>query len=102
ALADAERACATRRVVAGGAVAAALVAALPPPFASPAPGVGSLPERSLVRAGSDGFVEQIDVADGAPVRAGQVLFTLAAPLLAAQRARLEGRIGARQTTPPQK
>ena len=97
ALAEAERRSARRRACLAGACALALLGLLPLPFSSVVQGVVWLPEHAQVRAETDGFVEQIHVRDGEPVRAGQRLFTLSAPLLEPERARLAGRITALET-----
>jgi putative peptide zinc metalloprotease protein len=97
ALAETERRVARRRAGVAGAGVLALVGVLPLPFASVVQGVVWLPEQARVRAETDGFIRSIHVHDGQSVRAGQLLFTLSAPLLEPQRARLEGRITALDT-----
>ena len=97
ALPEAERRSARRRAGLAAAAVLALVALVPLPFSSVVQGVVWLPEHARVRAETDGFVDRIHARDGQSVRAGTVLFTLRAPLLEPQRARLEGRITALQT-----
>ncbi len=92
ALADAQRRAARRRVFAAAAVVVLAVGAVPLPFASVAQGVVWLPEQALVRAETEGFIDTIDVADGAAVRTGQRLFTLNSPALLAEQSRLQGRL----------
>ena len=96
-LADSQRARAGRRLAALAAVALAALVGLPLPDASVAEGVVWLPEHALVRAGTDGFVEQIHVADGAQVQAGQLLVSLRAPALEADIERLAGQVTALET-----
>ncbi len=97
ALAEPERVQARRRAMFAGAALVALVGLLPLPFSSVVQGVVWLPEHARVRAETEGFVDQIRVADGEAVRAGQSLFTLHFPMLEPERARLEGRITALET-----
>jgi len=96
ALPDAERRRALRRTAAA-AVALALLGVLPLPFASVVQGVVWLPEQALVRAVTEGTIEAVHVADGAPVRAGDLLLSLGSPSLLAERVRVESRITALQT-----
>lgn len=93
ALADAQRTGARLRL---GLLGAALLAALavPLPDATVVRGVVWLPDDAMVRAGADGFVEQVSVRDGQPVAAGTLLFTLASPTLATERQALAARIEA--------
>ncbi len=79
ALAEPERVQARRRAMFAGAALLALVGLLPLPFSSVVQGVVWLPEHARVRAETEGFVDEIRVADGEAVRAGQTLFTLAFP-----------------------
>lgn len=81
--------------IAGGAIAA--VGVLPLPDASLAPGVVWTPEGAPVRAATDGFVDHWHVRDGQPVHAGDLLLTLQAPALAAERARVDGQVQALDT-----
>lgn len=70
-------------VTAGGvAVALALVLAVPLPMSTLAEGVVWLPERSELRAGTDGFVETLVAAPGAEVTAGAPLMRLSEPVIA--------------------
>jgi putative peptide zinc metalloprotease protein len=66
---------------------------IPLPYRTAAEGVLWLPDEALVRPGQEGFVEQLNVQPGSPVRKGDVLATLHdAPLsadLASAQARLE-------------
>jgi putative peptide zinc metalloprotease protein len=96
-LAETQRRHAIRRLGAAVAVALAAVALLPWPDASVAEGVVWWPEHALVRAGTDGFVQQLHVADGDTVHTGQLLVSLHAPALAAELARLRGQIEALDT-----
>lgn len=88
ALADAEQQRAQRRglALAGGALA--IAALVPLPAASVVQGVVWPGEQALVRTGADGFVEQILVANGEAVVAGQPMFVLGSPRLVAEQARL--------------
>lgn len=97
ALAETERSVARQRACLAGAGVLALVCAVPLPFASVVQGVVWLPEQARVRAETDGFIQSIHVHDGQSVRTGQLLFTLSAPLLEPERARLAGRITALDT-----
>ena len=96
-LAELQRRRARQRLALLAAGALAALALLPLPYASVAQGVVWLPEHAVLRTGTAGFVERIHVADGERVRAGQLLFTLNAPALAADLARLDGRITALET-----
>jgi putative peptide zinc metalloprotease protein len=96
-LAEAQRRSAIRRLSTGAAVALAGVTLLPMPDASVAEGVVWWPEHALVRAGTDGFIDKLHVADGDTVKAGQLLLSLQAPALAAELARLRGQIDALDT-----
>ena len=97
ALAEPERVRARRRAIFAGAALVAFVGVLPMPFSSVVQGVVWLPELARVRAETEGFVDEIRVADGEAVRAGQTRFTLRFPMLEPERARLEGRITALET-----
>lgn len=75
----------------GAAAAAALVgsiAILPVPFSTLAQGVVWLPERAQLRAGTDGFIARLVVADGAPVHAGDLVAVLSDERLEAAQAAL--------------
>ena len=97
ALAEAQSRVAQRRIAWVGAAALAVITLLPLPYASVAEGIVSLPEHALVRAETDGFVERIHVHDGEHVQVGQVLFSLQAPALNAELARLAGLVNALET-----
>ena len=97
ALAETERRVAWRRACLVGAGVLALFGIVPLPFSSVVQGVVWLPEQARVRAETEGFVQSIHVRDAQSVRAGELLFTLSAPLLEPQRARLAGRITALET-----
>jgi putative peptide zinc metalloprotease protein len=77
--------------VAGIAAVIALVTAVPVPFRTQAEGVVWVPEDALVRAGTDGFIEQIVVRPGSRVRRGDVLVVCVDPELAARATVLEAR-----------
>jgi len=96
-LGETQRRLAIRRLGAAAAATLAVVALLPWPDASVAEGVVWWPEHALVRAETEGFIEQIHVADGATVHTGQLLISLQAPALAAELARLRGQIEALDT-----
>jgi len=83
---------ARRRAGLAGAGLLLAVAAVPLPFSSVVQGVVWLPEQALLRAGTSGFISQVDAADGARVAAGDRLFTLEAPALQLERARLQARL----------
>jgi putative peptide zinc metalloprotease protein len=76
----------------GIALAAMLVLLVPAPLHSNAEGVIWLPEESAVRAGTDGFVRQVDAAPGATVAQGAPLFTLVHPLALARLQITEARV----------
>lgn len=81
-----------RAVVAVSCLAVAAAAALfvlPVPSSVVARGVVWPPERAQLRAESGGFVEAGLVRDGSPVAAGDVVLTLADPVLAAQRDKVD-------------
>ena len=72
--------------VAGGALATALafLFALPLPYRALASGVVWVPEQAIVRAGADGFVQDLLAAPGTDVAAGTPLVELRDPAGAAQ------------------
>jgi putative peptide zinc metalloprotease protein len=72
-------------LVAGGTtlVLAALLFAVPVPYATVAEGVVAVPERSAVRARTDGVVTALLAPAGGEVAAGRALFQLEDPLLPA-------------------
>jgi putative peptide zinc metalloprotease protein len=80
-------------------VTAALVAAVsgfiflvPMPYRSAAEGVTWMPEEAIVRAGTEGFVEDLMVKSGSAVTNGQALVRLSNPLVKAQEESLVARI----------
>ena len=84
-----------RAVLATGGIAgavAALLFLLPIPSWTRAEGVVWPPERSHVRAGTDGFVRHVRVAPGSAVQAGDPLVELEAPFLASRVRILEARL----------
>ncbi len=70
--------------VAGCLVAAALVLLVPAPLVTVSEGIVWLPEDAQVRAGTSSFIQHLDVASGSKVNAGDRLFQLFEPTLAAQ------------------
>jgi putative peptide zinc metalloprotease protein len=80
-------------VVCGGGVAGllAVTCLLPIPLNSRAEGVIWVPEKAIVRAGTDGFVRRVVATPGERVQAGDVLFECDDPLLRADLAALEAR-----------
>jgi len=75
----------------GAAAAAALVlmvAILPVPFSTLAQGVVWLPEHAQLRAGTDGFIARLLVADGTPVHTGELIAMLSDERLEATQAAL--------------
>ncbi len=75
-----------------GALGAALVFVVPIPLWTRAEGVVWVPEKSLVRAGTDGFVERLLVEPGTRVHAGMRLIRCRDPLLPAHVRVLECRV----------
>ncbi|MDQ6882324.1 MAG: PqqD family peptide modification chaperone, partial [Pseudomonadota bacterium] len=81
-----------RALMTASAAAAAVLLAVfvvPAPASVVARGVVWPPERAQLRAESGGFVEAGMVRDGSPVAEGDVVLTLADPVLAARRERTE-------------
>jgi putative peptide zinc metalloprotease protein len=72
--------------IAGGAslVVAAVIMLVPAPLSTVSEGVLWLPEEAQVRAGTNSFIRRLEVASGAKVEAGDTLFQLFEPSLAAQ------------------
>ena len=70
-------------------VAVITILALPLPFSTLSQGVVWLPEQARIRAGADGFIREVAVADGQPVQAGDLLLRLEDDDLSAEQARLE-------------
>ena len=62
----------------------ALVTLVPVPLGTTAEGVIWAPDKSFVRAGTDGFVERLLVPPGGPVKPGQALVECSDPLLPAE------------------
>jgi putative peptide zinc metalloprotease protein len=76
-----------RAVLASALLGALLVAGLglaPAPSWTTAQGVVALPEQTVVRAGSEGFVQRVVARPGEAVRRGEPLVELADPLLEAR------------------
>lgn len=88
----ADRARARRRLVGLLAVPAVLIFALPLPYATVAPGLVWLPEKAQIRPEVDGFISELPVKDGTPVRAGDLIVRLDNPELVMQREKLESRL----------
>jgi len=82
--------------VAGGLATALLLIlfALPLPFSTTVDGVVWMPEDARIRAGTSGFVSEVLVGDGQPVRAGDALIVLDDPDLQAQHAGAAARMQA--------
>jgi len=79
-------------LAASSVVLAAVVLGVPMPSWTRAEGIIKLPERSLVRAGTDGFVVRLMSPPGYPVETGTPLFELEDPLLGARVSILEWRL----------
>jgi putative peptide zinc metalloprotease protein len=73
------------------------ILAVPVPFSTVAQGVVWLPEQATARAGSEGFIAELPVADGQPVAAGQRLVGLRNEDLLAERERLAGELAGQQS-----
>lgn len=83
------------RAIAASAAAALAVAAVgfvPAPYRSLLEGVVWLPEEAYVRAGTEGFVQQIVASPGTRVQRGDVLIVLANREVTARVAQLDARI----------
>jgi putative peptide zinc metalloprotease protein len=63
----------------GGALLLLFLCAVPMPLSTHAQGVIWLPEQAQIRAGADGFVEEVLVADGARVHPGDALVRISDP-----------------------
>jgi putative peptide zinc metalloprotease protein len=74
-----------------------IVLALPLPSATVVQGVVWVPEQATARAGVDGFVAALPVADGQPVQAGQTLVRLDDENLLAEREKLLGQLRAQES-----
>jgi hypothetical protein len=68
------------------------IALVPMPDSSNAEGVVWLPEHARVRAGGDGFIARILVANGQPVQVGEPLLEISDPDSAAQVQQLAARV----------
>jgi putative peptide zinc metalloprotease protein len=77
-------------LVAAGLIA--LVTLVPVPLSTTAEGVIWTPEKSFVRAGTDGFVQRLLVPPGSAVSPGQPLVECSDPLLPAEIRVLEARL----------
>jgi putative peptide zinc metalloprotease protein len=73
------------------AVAVGAVGLVPAPYRSRAEGVVWIPDEAFVRAGVEGFVEQVIARPGARVRRGDVLIVCRDPLLTERVQELEAR-----------
>lgn len=80
-----------RLALAAGALALGLFV-LPLPLSTVAPAVVWLPDQAQVRPEVDGFIAHILVADGAPVKAGDLLIQLSNPELQSQWEQLSSRL----------
>jgi len=84
----------SRAVLMAGSFAFALLAALawlPAPLHTHAEGVVWLPEKAIVRAGTDGFVRDVRVPPGSRVAASEVLIRASDPELEAELRRVRAR-----------
>jgi putative peptide zinc metalloprotease protein len=79
-------------VLAGVLVVCAAAAALPLPSYTVVQGLVSAPERSHVRAGTNGFMTALMAGDSDTVTAGQVLLVLEEPALLTERAKTASRL----------
>jgi putative peptide zinc metalloprotease protein len=87
-----------RRSMAWSALAAAAVLFAPWPQRTIVQGVVWPADAAQLRAGEDGFVESVAVADGEVVAAGDVVLRLANPALAAQVERQAARVASLEAT----
>ncbi len=86
------------RLVLSGAAALLIVAMLLPlPRRTVVQGVVWPADQAQLRAGEDGFIESIEIGDGAAVQAGQVVLRLRNPRLQADLERQRARISALET-----
>jgi putative peptide zinc metalloprotease protein len=85
-----------RRLWLGAALAGVFIAAVPMPAATVAPGVIDLPDDARLRAQSGGLIDQLLVADGARVTAGDPIARLDEPALGARLATLDAQLDALQ------
>jgi putative peptide zinc metalloprotease protein len=91
----------TRSVLATGvllAVIAVVIFLVPFPLGTRAEGVLWIPDRSFVRAGTDGFVDELLAKPGSRVRTGDPLIQCSDPLLPAQIRVLESKLEELQAT----
>lgn len=91
-----QRARAAAFVAAGLLAGASLMLAVPMPDRSHAPAVVWVPDDALVRAGTDGFLEEILVQDGQKVEVGTPVARLSNQTLVADLAKVEAEIRQRQ------
>lgn len=85
----------SRAVLAAGGLTlglAVFLGVVPMPYSTLAEGVVWLPEQARVRPDTDGFIQQILVKDGQPVKRGQALFVLINPDLTARRDEVDSRL----------
>ncbi|MGI4846960.1 MAG: efflux RND transporter periplasmic adaptor subunit [Janthinobacterium lividum] len=93
--ADTARQRRARRMLAAALVLVLLaLCVVPMPFGTTAQAVVWLPEHAQVRAGSAGFLQTLNVADGQQVTAGQALAQLEDPALVASYAQAQSRLEA--------
>jgi putative peptide zinc metalloprotease protein len=91
----------TRSVLVTGlllAVIAVVIFLVPFPLGTRAEGVLWIPERSFVRAGTEGFVDELLAGPGSRVKAGDPLIRCSDPLLPAQIRVLESKLEELQAT----
>jgi putative peptide zinc metalloprotease protein len=80
------------RLALGAAALALALFALPLPLSTVAPAVVWLPDQAQVRPEVDGFIADILIADGAPVKSGDLLIQLSNPELQSQWEQLNSRL----------
>lgn len=78
------------------AVPGVLLCVLPLPLATVAPAVVWLPEQAHVRPEVEGFIAKLPLADGSPVKPGDLLVVLENPELLAARDQLAGQLSGLQ------
>jgi putative peptide zinc metalloprotease protein len=87
----------SRGLAVAGALAIALLVVfcfVPMPFVTHAQGVVWLPEQARVRAGTEGFIEEVLAKDGQAVNVGDPILLLSDPELLADRARVQAALAA--------